>query len=64
MEKTFDECVGCTDLGLHCIGSTCPNRNVTRWFCDKCDEELDDVYLYDGMELCEDCLKDMCRREL
>ena len=64
MEKVFDECVGCCDLGLHCIGPTCPNRNVTRWFCDKCGEELDAIYDYDGQELCEDCLKDICRREL
>lgn len=65
MQKTFNECVGCIDLGLNCIGSSCPNLNVTRFFCDKCDEELpaDEIYNYDGQELCEDCLKDTCRRE-
>ena len=66
MERTFNECVGCTDLGLPCIGNYCRNRNVTRFFCDKCDEEISagGIYDYDGQELCEDCLKEMCRREL
>lgn len=63
MKKTYNECVGCTDLGIGCIGSCCPNRRVTRFYCDKCDEEITEVFLYDGMELCEDCLKDTCRME-
>lgn len=64
MKKTLNECVGCKDLGLYCMGSCCPNRNVTRFFCDRCDTELDDIYDYDGEELCEDCLLEACRREL
>lgn len=62
MEKTFDECVGCTDLGLPCIGSSCPNRNVTRFYCDECGEELTEIYDYNGMELCEDCILKEFRR--
>jgi hypothetical protein len=64
MKKLFDECIGCTDIGLPCIGSSCPNRSVTRFFCDKCDEEITEVFLYDGQELCEDCLKEACKMEL
>ena len=50
-----DECVGCpTELG--CMGSACPNRNVPHLYCDKCDEEVEKLYKYDGEEICEDCL--------
>jgi hypothetical protein len=64
MEKTFNECVGCKDVGSPCRGSTCPNRNVKRHFCDVCGEELTDIYDYDGQELCEEHLLEACRREL
>ena len=63
MEKTFNECVGCRDLGKACIGSACPNRRVTRFFCDRCEDEITVIYDYDGEELCEDCLKAMFIRE-
>lgn len=59
MTKYEDECVGCTDLGLHCMGNCCPNRNVRRTYCDKCEEETDDSELYDMdyCEVCKDCLE-------
>ena len=50
-----DECVGCpTEMG--CLGSACPNRNVKHLYCDKCDEEVEKLYKYDGQEICEECL--------
>lgn len=63
MQKTVNECVGCRDLGKHCLGSVCPNRNVTKFFCDRCGIEMTDIYDVDGEELCEDCLKEMFKRE-
>lgn len=53
-----NECVGCTSLGLHCMGSTCVNRNVIRYYCDKCGEEFEPEALYvtDDEELCDECL--------
>lgn len=55
MRRIENHCVGCTDLGLHCIGSHCRNRNVEVHYCDICDWELDKIYEADGKELCEDC---------
>ena len=50
-----DECVGCpTEMG--CMGSACPYRNVPHLYCDKCEEEVEKLYKYDGEEICEDCL--------
>lgn len=61
MIKTFNECVNC---GLPCLGDTCPNRHVTRFYCDKCGDETDELYEVDGEELCEDCLKDRFRKRV
>lgn len=55
MKKVEDECVGCTDLGLHCLGNRCPNKNVVRFYCDRCGNE-GKLRHYNGEELCEECL--------
>ena len=55
MKKVENECVGCTDLGLHCLGSSCPNREVIRFYCDRCGKE-EILYHYENEELCKDCL--------
>ena len=61
MKQIEDRCVDC---GLPCIGSRCPHRNVEVHHCDNCDVELsDEFYVVDGEEVCEDCLKDMFRKE-
>ena len=55
MQRIEDECTGCKDVGLYCMGSSCPNRNVVRYYCDDCGCE-DTLYYYDDRELCEECL--------
>jgi hypothetical protein len=56
--KTENECVSC---GLPCLGSSCPYRNVTRYYCDECGEETE-LYYYDGMELCIDCIESLLEK--
>lgn len=59
MKKYEDECLGCTTLGLRCQGDTCVNRNVVRYYCDRCKWEYEPEELYvtdDDEELCTDCL--------
>ena len=56
MRKIEDECV-CCEPDLHCLGNSCPNRNVVRFYCDKCGNE-ETLYHYEDMELCECCLLD------
>lgn len=53
MKRKENECVMC---GLPCMGDSCPNRNVIRFYCDDCGEETT-LYHYDGEELCIDCIK-------
>lgn len=54
MIKYEDECVDCpSDLG--CIGSSCPYKNVLRFYCDECkNEEI--LYWYEEEQLCIDCI--------
>jgi len=56
MKKVFNECVGCTDMGLPCRGSSCPNRAATRYYCDKCRQEAEELFYFDSRELCLDCI--------
>ena len=54
MKSIENECVGCPpELG--CLGIICPNRNVARFYCDRCGEE-GKLYHYDSEEICEECL--------
>lgn len=55
MIKKENECVGCPpEMG--CLGSSCPNRNVLRFYCDECGDETQ-LYDFDGEELCIDCIE-------
>ena len=58
MREITSECVGC---GLACIGDSCPNKNVTHFYCDKCDDETQ-LYYYDGQELCIDCIEKLLEK--
>lgn len=56
MKKIKNECVGCPpEIG--CLGNSCPNRNVVRFYCDCCGEEAK-LFYYDGKEMCLDCIED------
>lgn len=54
MRVIENECVGCPpDMG--CLGSSCPYRNVERYYCDKCGAE-NVLYHWDDSELCAECV--------
>lgn len=54
MVKYENECCGCAVPAYPCMSSACPNRNVPRFYCDKCGEEVDEFY---EDELCIDCVE-------
>lgn len=57
-KKNEDGCVGCSTMGLPCLGNSCSNRNIISYFCDDCEDEFDPEELYvneDGEELCTEC---------
>ena len=51
-----DECCGCATESYPCMGSACPNRNAKHLYCDKCEQEVDDLYEWDGKQVCIDCI--------
>lgn len=60
MIKYENECVGCPpEMG--CLGNGCPNRNVPRYYCDKCGEEIDAYFDIGNEMICEDCAYDMLK---
>ena len=64
MVRYINNCCDCATPGYPCIGSSCPNRSVPVYYCDRCGDEIDgDVYDVEGEELCEECLKEMFRLE-
>lgn len=55
MVNYIRECVGCTDIGLPCMGHIC-NQGHYEFICDWCNNKVDTLYEYDDDEICEDCL--------
>ena len=53
-----DECVGCSTIFGNCLGYACPNKRVPRLYCDRCGKE-EDLYEFDGEQLCIECIKEM-----
>lgn len=46
----------CCDCALHCRGNACRNRNVPHFYCDECEDETEELFEYDGEQICRDCL--------
>lgn len=60
MVKIENHCCGCAVPGYPCLGSRCPNRRVEVHYCDRCGEELDEVFVDDdGRELCDCCADEL-----
>ena len=63
MVRRENHCCDCAVPGYPCRGALCPLTRVEVHYCDHCDVELDDdIYDVDGEELCEECLKEMFRK--
>ena len=54
MIKYENECVGCPQGCIHC------GRDKTQHlYCDRCGADCEELYVFDGEELCEECLLEM-----
>lgn len=63
MKKYENQCCDCAVAGYPCLGSSCSLRKVPIHYCDRCESEIDEIFDVEGEELCEDCLKDLFRRD-
>lgn len=52
-----NECCDCAVPGYPCLGSSCPNRHVKRYYCDECGDDVEKLYEFDSEELCLDCIE-------
>lgn len=59
MIKIEYDCVGC---GLPCLGSACPYREVPYFYCDDCEYEYEELFHYEGKQLCIDCVAKRLRK--
>ena len=62
MMKIENHCCDCATGNYPCLGNMCSLRRVEVHYCDGCNDEIDEIYDVDGEELCEECLKEMFRR--
>lgn len=46
----------CVDCGLPCLYTACPYFSVIRYYCDICDTEVEDLWYFNGLECCQDCI--------
>ncbi len=51
-----NECVGCTSVGLPCIGVVCSKRRVPYSICDRCGAEEETCEIF-GEDLCKECAR-------
>lgn len=52
MLKYENDCVGCPQGCVHC-----GRKKVLHLYCDKCREEVDRLFKWDGDEWCLDCIE-------
>ena len=62
-----NQCVGCSDLGMTCIGKSCPNRKVPVLYCEnrKCVSSFtgtDRLFKVGDSHLCMDCIHEIADR--
>lgn len=45
----------CVDCGIACSQS-CRLKSVPHFYCDNCKDEADELYEFDGYQLCPECV--------
>lgn len=50
-----NDCCDCAVPAYPCLGDSCPLRHQKHFYCDKCADEVDKLYIVNGMKLCGSC---------
>lgn len=56
-----NECCDCAVPGYPCLGNSCSRRHVPHLICDECGSDVEELFDYEGKEVCEKCLHDHLR---
>lgn len=51
MVEYENDCVSCD---IPCCN--CGLKHNPHFYCDECEEEVDELYAYNGQQVCEECL--------
>lgn len=51
-----NDCCGCAVPAYPCLGNSCTLRHQKHYCRDNCHDEVEKLYRFDGMELCESCV--------
>lgn len=57
MKRTENNCLGCKELGLPCLGNSCPNKTSEITYCDRCDRSVAEYHIT-GNDYCESCAEE------
>lgn len=49
---------GCVDCGMPCMGRACRHYEQAQVSCDECGKDDENIYEYDGRQLCIECIED------
>ena len=52
----IEERSNCVDCGFPCMGPACRNGAYMAKICDRCGDEVERLYEFDGEELCANCI--------
>ncbi len=65
MTQIENRCCNCATPAYPCRDNGCLLKRVRVTYCDRCDEEISpgNIYCVDGEDVCEDCLKEIFRKE-
>lgn len=56
MVVVSNECCDCATPGYPCIGDACYLRHYVHHYCDKCGDDVDTLYWFEGEQLCSYCV--------
>ena len=59
MTKIENDCCDCAAPAYPCMGSACSLRHSPHFYCDKCHDDVDELYILENGEYCENCILDM-----
>ena len=59
-----NQCCDCASPGYPCLGDRCGLRHVKVYICDHCKQEVGygDLFKYDDLELCIECIQQRLER--
>lgn len=51
-----DECCSCATPGYPCLGDLCPKRHAKHLYCDRCGDDVEELYEFECQQICTSCL--------